>query len=161
MRKFGLTFNLSIMKKVIFAIFAIAIIFQSCDKHDSPGDNYDLSNTLAPYVALSSTKTWSVKQGYDTTISFQLRTAMQQKVTVYYDITGGGINLTNQTVVIPRDKTTGTANIHIPNNVITPPATSATATLKLVKAVTESGEMLTIGSKNNPETQKVTINITP
>lgn len=149
------------MKKIIFAIFAIAIIFQSCDKHDSPGDNYDLSDSLAPYVALSSTAAKTVQQGASTTVTFQLRTALQQKVTVYYDVTGGGVNLTNQTFVIDREKTSAAATINIPANVIVPPATSATATLKLVKAVTESGEMLTIGSKNNPETQKVTINITP
>lgn len=149
------------MKKVIFAIFTISIIFQSCGKHESLGDNYDLSNTLAPYVTLSSTSAKTVKQGASTTVTFQLRTALQQKVTVYYDVTGGGVNLTNQTFVIDREKTSAAATINIPVNVIVPPATSATATLKLVKAVTESGEMLTIGSKNNPEVQKVTINITP
>ena len=160
MRKFGLTFNQSIMKKIFFAIFIIAMISQSCDKHESRGDNFDLSNTLAPYVALSSTSAKTVKQGASTTVTFQMRTAMQQKVTVYYDVTGGGVNLTNQTVVFDREKTSVTATINIPANVIVAPATTATATLKVTKAVTEGGEMLTIGSKNNAETQKVTINIT-
>jgi hypothetical protein len=160
MRKFGLTFNQSIMKKIFFAIFILTAILQSCDKHTSLGDNYDLTNTLTPYVALSSTSAKTVKQGASTTVTFQMRTAMQQKVTVYYDVTGGGVNLTNQTLVFDREKTSVTATINIPANTIVPPATSAAATLKLVKAVTESGEMLTIGSKNNPETQKLTINIT-
>jgi hypothetical protein len=148
------------MKKIFFAIFILATIVQSCDKHESLGDNYDLSNTLPPYVALSSTAAKTVKQGASTTVTFQLRTAMQQKVTVYYDVTGGGVNLTNQTVVIDREKTSATATINIPANVIVAPATTAKATLTLTKAVTESGTMLTIGSKNTPETQKVTINIT-
>lgn len=148
------------MKKIFFAFFIIAASFQSCDKHVSAGDNYDLSNTLTPYVALSSTAAKTVKQGTSTTVTFQLRTAMQQKVTVYYDVTGGGVNLTNQTFVIDREKTSATATINIPANVIVAPSASATATLKVVKAVTESGEMLTLGSKNNPETQKITINIT-
>jgi hypothetical protein len=148
------------MKKIFFAIIILAAILQACDKHESPGDNYDLSNTLPPYVAFSSTAAKTVKQGASTTVTFQLRTALQQKVTVYYDVTGGGVNLTNQTVVIDRDKTSAAATINIPANAIVPPATTAQTTVKLVKAMTESGTMLTIGSKNNPETQKVTINIT-
>ncbi len=147
------------MKKIFFAIFIMAVLLQSCDKHVSPGDNVDLSNTLAPYVALSSTAAKTVKQGASTSVTFQLRTALQQKVTVYYDVTGGGVNLTNQTVIIDRDKTSAVATINIPANVIVAPATTATATLTLVKAVTESGTQLTIGAKNTPATQKVTINI--
>ena len=90
-----------------------------------------------------------------------MRTALQQAVTVYYDVTGGGVNLTNQTIIIDRDKTSAVATVAIPNNVIVPPATSATATLTLVKATKADGVLLTIGSKNDPATQKVTINITP
>jgi hypothetical protein len=160
-KKSGLTYNNTIMKKIFFAIFSFAALLQSCDKHESPGDNYDLTNTLPTYVALSSTAAKTVKQGSSTTVTFQMRTAMQQKVTVYYDVTGGGVNLTNQTVVFDREKTSVTATINIPANVIVPPATSAKATLTLVKATTENGALLTIGSKNNPETQKVTINIIP
>jgi hypothetical protein len=148
------------MKKIFFAIFILSAIIQSCDKHESAGDNYDLSNTLSPYVALTSTTAKTLKQGTSTTVAFQMRTAMQQKVTVYYDVTGGGVNLTNQTLVFDREKTSATATINIPANVIVPPATTAKATLTVIKAVAEDGTLLTIGSKNNPETQKVTINIT-
>jgi hypothetical protein len=148
------------MKKIFFAIFILTVLIQSCGKHESPGDNFDLTNTLPPYVALSSTSAKTVKQGASTTFTFQLRTALQQKVTVYYDVTGGGINLTNQTVVIDREKTSAVATVNIPANIIVAPATSATATLVLVKAVADNGMLLTIGSKNNPTTQKVTINVT-
>jgi hypothetical protein len=148
------------MKRIFFSIFILAALVQSCAKHESLGDNYDLSNTLPPYVALSSTAAKTVKQGTSTTVTFQLRTAMQQKVTVYYDVIGGGVNLTNQSFVIDREKTSATATINIPGNVIIAPATTATAMLTLVKAVTENGTLLTIGSKNNPGTQKLTINIT-
>lgn len=141
----------------ILIILSVCVL--SCSKKDSPGDNWDFSNTLPPYVALSSTASKTVKQGTSTTVTFQLRTAQQQKVTVYYDVTGGGVNLTNQSVVIDRDKVSSIATINIPN-VIVAPATSATATLTLVKATNESGTMLTVGSRNNPASQKVTINIT-
>jgi len=148
------------MKKTFIAIFILSAFLTACDKHESPGDNYNLSDTLPPYVALSSTAAKTVQQGSSTTVTFQTRTALQQKITVYYNVTGGGVNLTNQTVVIDRDKTSATATINIPNNVIVAPATTAKATLTLVKAVKEDGNLLTIGSKNNPETQKLDINIT-
>lgn len=148
------------MKKIFLAIFVVSMVLVSCDKHESAGDAVYLDQTLPPYVALSSTAAKTVKQGNSTTVTFQLRTALQQKVTVYYDVTGGGLNLTNQTLVIDREKTSGTATVSIPANLIVPPATTASATLKLTKATTESGTQLTIGSKNNPDTQKITINIT-
>ncbi|HEX7903022.1 MAG TPA: hypothetical protein VF487_04005 [Chitinophagaceae bacterium] len=148
------------MKKIVLYISVLGLLtVQSCEKDASPGDNYDFSTSLPPYVALSSTAAKTVKQGTSTTFTFQMRTAMQQKVTVYYDVTGGGVNLTNQTAVIDRDKTSVVATVNIPV-VIVAPATTATATLTVVKAVADDGSLLTIGSKNNPTTQKVTLNIT-
>lgn len=149
------------MKKIFFPIILVLfVLVQSCDKEDSPGDNYDFTQSLPAYVALSSTSAKTVAQGNSTSFTFQMRTAIQQTVTVTYSVTGA-VNLANQTVIIDRDKTTASATVMIPNNVITPPATSATAMLTLVKAVTADGKMLTIGSKNDAATQKVTINITP
>jgi hypothetical protein len=148
------------MKKIFSITMAAALfLLASCTQKDSPGDNYDFSNSLPAYVALSSTAAKTVRQGTATTFTFQMRTAMQQAVTVYYDVTGGGVNLTNQTVVIDRDKTSIVATVNIPT-VIVPPATTATATLTLVKALAADGTLLTIGSKNTPATQKITINIT-
>lgn len=148
------------MKKIVLAFCLLAVASQSCDKHESPGDNYDLTNTLPPYVALSSTTPKTVQQGTATTVTFNLRTAMQQKVTVYFDVTGA-VNLANQTVVIERDKTSAVATINIPAGVVVPPATTADATLTLTKGIAENGTELTVGTKNNPATQKVPITITP
>ena len=149
------------MKKIVAIILLSSFVFLlSCNKEDSPGYNYDLnSNVLPPYVTLSSTAAKTVAQGGSVNFTFQMRTAQQQAVTVYYDVTGD-INLTSQTVMIDRDKTSAVATVNIPNNVIVAPATTATATLTLVKAEKADGTLLTIGSKNNPATQKVTINIT-
>ena len=149
------------MKKILFfLLLPAACMVVSCEKAESPGDNYDFSNSLPPYVTLSSTAAKTVRQGNSTTVNFVMRTALQEAVTVYYNISGA-VNLTNQTVVIERDKTTATATINIPAGVIVPPATTATATLTLVKAVKADGTLLTIGQRNTPATQKVTINITP
>lgn len=150
------------MWKVIYLPILCIIILSSCDKKNSPGDNYDFSNSLPPYVTISSPSTFArtVKQGASTTVTFQLRTAMQQPVTVYYDITGA-FTATNKSVTIDREKTSVTETISIPANLVVAPATSATATLTLTKAVAADGTQLTIGQKNNAADQKVTITITP
>lgn len=148
------------MKRILIVIISIAGILQSCNKENAGSEGFDFSNNIPPYVELTSTAAKTVKQGASTTFTFQMRTAFQETVTVTYDVTGGGVNLTNQTVIIDRNKFTAVATVNIPNNVIVAPATTATATLTVVKAVTASGRQLTLGAKNEPAKQKVTINIT-
>lgn len=149
------------MKKLLILLLSATIFgFQSCDKDEAATEGFDFSNTLPPYVELSSTAAKTVKQGASTTFTFVMRSALQQNVTVSYDVTGGGLNLTNQTVVIERNKLNAVVTVPIPANAIVAPATTASATLTLTKAVTASGAQLTIGQKNVPGAQKVTINIT-
>lgn len=149
------------MKKIPAIIFSFLLLaLTACNKEDAATEGFDFSNTIQPYVELSSTKAVTKKQGESLDVTFQMRTGLQQKVTVYYDITGGGINLTNQTATIEKEKTSVTKTIAIPGGIITPPATSATATLTVTKAVKEDGTELTLG-RNNPASQKLTINIVP
>ncbi len=122
-------------------------------------EGIDLSNTLPPYVELKSTSAMEVEQGKAAAVTFQMRTGLQQKVTITYDVTGA-INLPNQTLVLNRDELSGTVNLPTAGTIV-PPATSATATVTLKSAVTENGTQLTLGSKNNPASQKMTINIVP
>ena len=147
------------MKKLII-LFSITVAFllQSCDKK-GPGDNYDFSNSLPAYVALTSTAAKTIKEGASGTFTFTLKTAIQQPVKVTYKVEGA-LNLPNQTVTIAREALTSVATVTVPAGVIVAPATTATATLTLVSAATEDGNALTIGSKNDAATQKVTINIT-
>lgn len=148
------------MKKLFSFLLLSALVMQACIKDDVGMEKIDLTNTLQPYVEFNSTATKTVKQGSSASVTFQMRTGLQQKVTVYYDVTGA-VNLPNQMLVLDKEKTTGTASIAIPANTITPPATSATATVTLKRAVKEDGTELTLGSKNTPETQKVTLSIVP
>jgi hypothetical protein len=148
------------MKKILIIFSVVCLGFQACNKDEAATAGFDFSASLPAYVELSSTAAKTVKQGASTTVTFVMRSAFQQAVTVYYDVTGGGVNLTNQTVVIERNKLTAVATINIPAGVIVAPNTTATATLTLTKAVTASGTQLTIGQKNIPAAQKVTINIT-
>lgn len=133
-------------------------LLQGCDKK-GPGDNYDFSNSLPPYVALTSTDPINnIKAGASATVTFTLKTTMQQIVTVNYKVEGA-VNLPSQSVAIKRDEYTGVATVPIPATAIVAPATTATATLTLVSATKADGTVLTIGPKNDAATQKVVINI--
>lgn len=147
------------MKKILAIILPLALLIQSCNKDDAGMDGIDLSNSLAPYVELTSTAAKTVQQGTSASVAFQMRVAMQEAVTITYNVSGA-VNLSNQTLVIDRNKTTANATVAIPNNVIVAPATSAQATLTVTKAQTASGRALTLGAKNEPAKQKLTINIT-
>lgn len=147
------------MKKFIILLSMTAVFFlQACDKK-GPGDNYDFSNSLPAYVALTSTAAKTIKEGASGTFTFTLKTAVQQDVKVTYKVEGA-LNLPNQTVTITKDGLTSVATVAVPAGIIVAPATTATATLTLVSAATADGSALTIGSKNDAATQKVTINIT-
>ncbi|MBO9683124.1 MAG: hypothetical protein J7502_10740 [Flavisolibacter sp.] len=147
------------MNKLFITLLVITLGIQACDKKDAGTKGFDFSNTIAPYVALSSTSAKTVKQDTSIKFTFQMRTALQENVTVTYNVTGA-VNLSNQTVVIERNKTSAVATVSIPANTITPPNTTAQAVLQVVKAVTASGRQLTLGQKNTPDKEKVTINIT-
>jgi len=147
------------MKKLIILLSLTAVFFlQSCEKK-GPGDNYDFSNSLPAYVALTSTAAKTIKEGASGTFTFSVRTAIQQTITVKYKVEGA-LNLPDQTVTFAREAMTSVATVTVPAGVIVAPATTATATLTLVSATTADGNALTIGSKNDAATQKVTINIT-
>lgn len=134
------------------------VAFQSCKKAYSPGDNYDFSNSLPPYITIRTTAL-TVKQGATATFAFTLRTALQQPVTVVYSVSGA-ITLVNQTATIARDAVTGNGSFVVPANTIVAPATTATATVTLVSATTADGTKLTIGANNIAADQKFTLNIT-
>ncbi|MDR6786073.1 hypothetical protein ABIE26_004457 [Pedobacter africanus] len=147
------------MKKILVLLSLTAVFFlQACEKK-GPGDNYDFSNSLPPYVALSNTTAKTVKEGANATFTFQVKTSLQQTVTVTYKVEGA-INSGTKTVVISRDALSADAVVAVPVGTIVAPATTATATLTLVSATKADGTAMTIGSKNDAATQKVTINIT-
>lgn len=158
-QKCGLINNQKNMKKLLYICLLMPLVFQSCKKAYSPGDNYDFSNPLPPYVALKSTAAITVAQGASASVPFILRTSLQQIVTVTYSVSGA-VTLANQTVIIPRDATTGTATIAIPAGTIVAPATTATATVTLVKGVAADGTVLTLGADNVAANQKLTLKIT-
>ena len=162
------------MKKLIIYICLLlpVVAFQSCKKEYSPGDNYDFSNPLPPYVAFSSTANVNVALNANGTtagsaaIEFITRTALQQDITVTYSVTGA-LTLTNQTVVIPKNTTSTTIPAVAPSTTPTPhritvPANTApgTAVVTLVSAKAADGTALTIGANNVAASQKKNIVIT-
>lgn len=147
------------MKKILAIILPLALLIQSCDKDDAGMDGIDLSNSIPPYVELTSIGNTTVSQDTTLAFTFQMRTAFQEPVTVTYSLSGA-INQPNKTVIIDRNKFTASIDVVIPDNIIVAPATTAQVVLTLNSAQTASGRALTIGAKNQPATQKKTINIT-
>ena len=157
------------MKKLLIYICLLMplVAFQSCKKEFSPGDNYEVSNPLPPYVAFSSTAATNVALNADratagsATIEFILRTALQQDVTVTYSVSGA-LTLANQTAVIKKNNTSTTTvtpafsvKVNVPAN-----TTPGTAVVTLNKAVAADGMELTIGANNVASSQKKNIVIT-
>ncbi len=145
------------MNKILIGLLAISgFLFQGCDEKLS-GDDYDFSSSLPPYVTISTSAAADLQPGDTATVTFAIRTAMQQEVTVNYKVEGA-FALTNQTIIIERNKTSVVANIPVP---ATTPVDSAgtMATLTLVSATKADGSPLTIGQRNNPDAQKVDITI--
>lgn len=141
------------MKKIIVLVSLLSIVmFQSCKKHESPGDNFDFSNSLPSYVAIKSLDDIEAAPGDEVTVDLQLRTSIQQKITVTYKVEGA-VTITNGTVEIVKESKAGTVKFTIPANAATP----STATFTILKAQTEDGQALTIGQDANAAAQKVTV----
>src|SRR4051812_29790472 len=103
------------MKKIlsILTISAFAFAFQACDKEDAATAGLDFSNSVNPYVEVTATgptaglissKEVEVSRGKSATVTFTMRTAFQEATNVTYSVVGAGLNLTNQTATIDRNK---------------------------------------------------------
>src|SRR5690606_28152163 len=87
-------------------------------------------------------------------ITFQVRSALQQDITITYDVSGA-INLPGQTVVLPKGELYVDVEIPLPAGTVVPPDTFADALVTLEKAVLKDGTELTIGYNTDPADQVV------
>ncbi|MBO9571945.1 MAG: hypothetical protein J7497_07015 [Chitinophagaceae bacterium] len=141
------------MKYILFSIAAvITFTLGACDK-ESSGTDYDLSDTLQPYIIIGKT---AIKTKPDSiaTIRFTMRTGLSKEVTVNYSVTGS-VELGNQTVVMNRYTTTKDVVIDIPGGTVAPSTTVVT----LLGATKSDGTPLTIGRYGVASGEKVNINI--
>lgn len=147
------------MKKIIilFSILTLAVL-QSCKKDPSPGDNFDFSNSLPPYVTIESLDDVEAAPGDNVKITLQMRTSLQQAVTATYKVEGA-LNIASATVVFAKEAKQAIVTLAIPTNAIVPPATSSEVTFTLLKAQTADGRLLTIGQNADAAAQKVLIAI--
>lgn len=143
------------MKKFIIFISILTVsAFQSCKKDDSPGDNYDFSNSIAPYVTIETLEDIEATAGEVVPVTLQMRTSLQQSVTATYKVTGI-INTPSANVVFPAEETEASASLTIPINAVV----GTTAVFTLVSAKTADGKVLTIGQNANSAEQKFTIEV--
>lgn len=148
------------MKKfIIYICLLMPLAIQSCKKEYSPGDNNDFSNQLPPYITFRNTNAITAQEGMPFTVPLGLRTSLQQTVTVTLSITGA-VNVPSYTVTVPVESTSFNGSVTIPVGGIVAPATTAAATISLVKAVTADGTALTIGANNVASAQKIAVTIT-
>ena len=146
------------MKKILFSlIFLPLLILCSCDK-EGPGDNYNFDNVVAPYVAFNSTAGVGAVQGTSLSVPIIVRTAIQEDLNITIAISGAFVR--EQSIVLPKGTTSVNASIAIPTGIIVAPATSATATLAITRAISASGIEFSIGRLANPDTQRKSITIT-
>lgn len=126
-----------------YCFFSLSILtLASCEK-DYEGDSYDFSNSVAPYVELSAKTAVTVTEGSALTSVFQVRTALQEDVTVGYQITGG--YTTSGNVVIPRNSRSGNLSVTIPVGTVPVGSTSVAAVLKIVSVTRPSGGAIIVG----------------
>ncbi|NRF38520.1 hypothetical protein [Pedobacter foliorum] len=141
------------MKKIIVLVSLLSIVmFQSCKKHESPGDNFDFSNSLPPYVTIKDLSDIDAAPGDVVTVDLQLRTSIQQKITITYKVEGA-VTVASGTAEIAKESKAGTVKFTIPAGAATP----STATFTLLKAQTEDGKALTIGQNADAAGQKVKV----
>lgn len=146
------------MTKIISILSVASMIFiTSCGK-EGLGNDVDFSNSLNPYIEFSSTDPVDVSIGDTVEVAVDIRTAFQQGVTVYYDVSAP-LNLKDQTFVIERNSLEAAGMFTIPEDVVLDPSGITNATVTLTKAVTDDGEMLTIGRYNDPSTEAFDVHI--
>lgn len=158
MKRLGLIYNCIHMRKIFISLFAVlCFMVLSCDK-EGPGDNYDLRDKVAPYVAFNNTSNAVVKEGETIAIPFVVRTAVQSDVDITLSISG--VFNEEQMVTLPKGTMSVHASIVVPTGVIQSPDTTARATVSIVKAVAKDGTEFSLGSLNDPKTQQKILNIT-
>ena len=144
------------MKKTfLISIVLSVVVFQACDKAGL-GDAVYLSNTVAPYASIPDTEPIVVVQGEEAEVTFAVRTAFQEEVTLYYNVSGA-IDLPDQSAVLERNKTSTTVSIPVPDGLVNSVDETAEAVVTLTKATTAGGTELRIGAINDPENQNVSL----
>ncbi|TKC58139.1 hypothetical protein FBD94_19515 [Pedobacter hiemivivus] len=126
------------MKKIIILMSIVtAFLLQSCEKK-GPGDNYDFSDSLPPYVEISSKAQLTIVAGANGTIAVRLKTAVQEPVVVKYAVSG--TFTTTGTVTIPKGVLA--ANVILPVPIATVPGNAAFT----ITGATKGATNLTIGA---------------
>lgn len=131
------------MKKILILMTIMtAFLLQSCEKK-GPGDNYDFSNSLPPYVEISSKTSSTVVEGTSLAVAVRLKTAVQEPVLVNYTVSGAFT--TTGTITIPRGTLTASVTLAIPSTLVPVGSPSVGASFAITGA-TKGSTNLTIGA---------------
>jgi hypothetical protein len=149
------TLIMKLTNKYLLTLLLISgILLGSCKKYEE--EKPDFSKSQPPYVTLKSTAAKTVKQGAALKFNVLVRTALQEDVTVSYDISGGFTK--TGTFIVPRNTTDAPISIDIPAGTVPSGGVSLSGTFKILSA-TRPGGSLTVG-RIDPAKEKFTVKVT-
>ncbi|MBC7511465.1 MAG: hypothetical protein H7320_22375 [Ferruginibacter sp.] len=136
---------------VLFSI----LLFSGCKKYNE--QTFDFSTSAPPYVALKTYTAKTVVQGNMLSFILVVRTAIQEPVTVAYQITG---NFTlSGTYTLPRNTLEGTVSVVIPPGTVPVGSSAVTGTLKLITATSPNTKIIV--GRITPASEKFSVTVTP
>ncbi len=145
----------SIYKYFCLALLLPLLFFTGCKKYDE--QTFDFSPPVDPYLALKTYTAKTVIQGNTLSFIVVVRTAIQEPITVAYQISGN-FSLSG-TYTLPRNTLEGTATVVIPAGTVPVGSSSITGTLKLITA-TSTNTKITVG-RITPDSEKFSVTVKP
>ena len=146
---------MKLIYKLLPVILFSVVLFSGCKKYND--QTFDFSKSAPPYVELKTYDATTVVQGNMLSFSVVVRTAIQEPVTITYQITGD-FSL-NGTYILPRNTLEGVVTVAIPAGTVPAGSSEVTGILKLVTA-TSANTKISVG-RISPDSEKFTVTVTP
>ena len=143
-----------IYKLLTMVLFSV-ILCSGCKKYNE--QTSDFSTSAPAYIALKTYTAKTVVQGNALSFTVVVRTAIQELLTVTYQITGD-FSLSG-TYTLPRNTLEGTVFVVIPAGTVPVGSSGVTGTLKLITA-TSANTKITVG-RITPDSEKFSVTVTP
>lgn len=144
-------------KSTIGFICILAVTMAACDK-ESAGTDYDFGDSLPPYIQITDKTPVEAIAGDTVLIDFNIRTAVQEDVTITYDV-AGAVSQPGATVVLERNARIVETMLVIPDGLIAAPDTTAAITVTLKNAVGTKGQPFRVGRIGEPESESMMITV--
>lgn len=146
---------MKLIYKLLPVVLFSLLLFSGCKKYNE--QTFDFSTSASPYLALKTYTAQTVSQGSTLSFTVVVRTAIQEPVTVTYQI-NGDFSLSG-TYTLPRNTVEGTATVVIPAGTVPSGSSGVAGTFKLITA-TSANTKITVG-RITPDSEKFSVTVTP